>query len=559
MRSQSSSSSRNNKEGVERVCRQRSMAMASAALVVAISTSCLPNTEAFVPSTICHSFHRNTLNSNTNAHSYHHHYSALEMSCNNREEGQSIESESTTGPLERMITGRVSSIVSSAALSLTIFLGLMGSTATHHPAWAENELSAKYGGKGFDTSLVDQTCLVDKCSLQAKSCLAEDADCRKGLTCTAKCLGDNSCITGCMARYGNENLDNLLKCTIEDNECIKVAILEGGADPLGTEPMPPAPTVRNFNLNSMEGQWYKVVGFNPNYDCYACQKNTFTTAPDKDSLEVDVQFSMPRLLPDGSPPPPTNERETISTRDIDGLTYGSNSIGFNDYYTHEVMVFDNVNDPKTQFANLILGKGTKDEVSYQRTAHSEGEMFGLKFWENWYIIGENDPNQPEFKFVYYNGKTRQNTYDGAFVYSRTKTLDPESMKKVYKIASDANMNPDQFCKIRNGCFKDESTLPENETGLGSPSNPFRGILASTKISELLGVEPVAAEGVLKGSSVANTNVLRDQIDETNKNAKVTQSFWKEAGDYLEQPHRHFKAMDSLRIVMDWPEYVKEQK
>jgi len=95
--------------------------------------------------------------------------------------------------------------------------------------WAENELIARYGGAGagIDTTLVDQSCLVNQCSLQAKACLADDANCRKGLTCTAKCLGDNACITGCMARYGNVQLDKFLKCTIEDNEYIKTAILEG--------------------------------------------------------------------------------------------------------------------------------------------------------------------------------------------------------------------------------------------------------------------------------------------------------------------------------------------
>jgi hypothetical protein len=72
------------------------------------------------------------------------------------------------------------------------------------PAFAEDELLAKYGGKGFDSSLVDQTCLVDKCSLQAKACLADDPSCRKGLTCTAKCLGDNACITGCMAQESGQ-------------------------------------------------------------------------------------------------------------------------------------------------------------------------------------------------------------------------------------------------------------------------------------------------------------------------------------------------------------------
>lgn len=82
-------------------------------------------------------------------------------------------------------------VVASGALAVSLML-----SATVQPVYAENELNDKYGG-GLDTSLVDQTCLVDKCSLQAKACLADDPSCRKGLTCTAKCLGDNACITGC--------------------------------------------------------------------------------------------------------------------------------------------------------------------------------------------------------------------------------------------------------------------------------------------------------------------------------------------------------------------------
>ena len=249
------------------------------------------------------------------------------------------------------------------------------------PVFAENELSDKYGGKGFDSSLVDQTCLVDRCSNQAKACLADDPSCRKGLTCTAKCLGDNSCITGCMARYGNKNLDNLLKCTIEDNECIKIAILPGGADKFGEEPRSPAPTVRDFNYKSMEGTWYKVVGFNPNYDCYACQRNTFAT-PDQDGflpvstneLSVGVEFSMPHLMPDGSPQPPKNVRESIMVKN-DATMTGMKSIGLNEYSTNEVMVFDKASD----FADnkLVMNKGKSNEATYSRTAHSEGEMFGL--------------------------------------------------------------------------------------------------------------------------------------------------------------------------------------
>ena len=273
---------------------------------------------------------------------------------------------------QKKIAKIFSTIALTAGISASMFLG---------PAHAENELSAIYGGKGFDSSLVDQTCLVDKCSLQAKACLADDPSCRKGLTCTAKCLGDNACITGCMARYGDANLDELLKCTIEDNNCIKIAILDGGADKYGEEPKPPAPTVKNFRMSSLEGQWYKVVGFNPNYDCYACQKNTFSV-PDEsqgmfkgnDKLELDVKFSMPRMMPDGTPPPPINERENI--KETDGLMFGSSSIGFNDYQTRETMVFDK-QDSKSQLMNVVFGKGTNTEQSFARTAHSQGDMFGL--------------------------------------------------------------------------------------------------------------------------------------------------------------------------------------
>ena len=172
-----------------------------------------------------------------------------------------------------------------------------------------------------------------------------------------------------------------------------------------------------------------------------------------------------------------------------------------------------------------------------------------EFWENWYIIGENDPNDPEFKFIYYNGKTRQNTYEGAFVYSRTKDLSPTSMKKVYQIAKDAGMNPDQFCRIRNGCFADETMTTQPETGLGSPSNPFRGILASTKVSQLLGVEPVAAQDTIRRDT-PTASVLTPARQEQQK-----RQWWYEVGDYLENPHRHFQAMDNLRLTVDWPEEV----
>lgn len=468
---------------------------------------------------------------------------------------------------------QLTAMASTAALAATlVFSPLVAS--------AENELADKYGGKGFDSSLVDQNCLVDRCSVQAKACLADDPSCRKGLTCTAKCLGDNSCITGCFARFGNKNLDNLLKCTIEDHDCIKIAILPGGADKLGEEPRSPKATVANFDYKSLEGTWYKVVGFNPNYDCYACQRNTFAlpsaeektnsdttlvAAYSKDPyMNMGVEFAMPHLLPDGTPPPPKQVRESLAvfgkedlrknnanTKENSGLL----SIGLNEYNTNEVMVFDDTSPAsKDGSTNFVLNRGKANEASYSRTAHSEGEMFGLKFWENWYVIGDNDPGMPEFKFIYYNGKTRQNTYDGAFVYSRSKTLEPESMAKVYAIAKEAGMNPEQFCRIRNGCFDQQKEEPLFGTDkMAAPSSePLRGLIASTKVSELLGVEAVSARDA-NVLGLATSKQLQPEIKTPDSS---TRPWWYEVADYLENPHRHFEVMDSLRKPMDWPDSVQ---
>lgn len=127
------------------------------------------------------------------------------------------------------------------------------------------------------------------------------------------------------------------------------------------------------------------------------------------------------------------------------------------------------------------------------------------------------------------------------------------MEKVYQIAKDAGMNPDQFCKINNGCFdgEDEVMSPTEREGLGSPSNPFRGILASTKVSEFFGVESVAAEPLGPMPTISN-----DYLEGT-QGGDASQPWWKEVGDYLEDPRRHFRLMQSLREEMPWPEYIRQ--
>ena len=256
-----------------------------------------------------------------------------------------------------------------AALQASLVAALAGSLlVSGSPAWAENELADLANSKST-SELVDPQCFADKCSVQTKACV-NNPDCTKGLVCTAKCMGDAQCTVGCFARFGNPDLDKVLSCTIEDAECIKIALMKPGADGPLDAPLPPRPIIP-VSKSSLQGKWYKVMGWNPMYDCFDCQANTFDQPSAKevantieaDSMNVEVQYSMPRVRAGMKP-------ETFSST------------------LHEQLEFDTT-------------------PGSRRTAHTEGKMFGLTFWENWYVLGENKPNEPQFKFVYYTGKTLQ--------------------------------------------------------------------------------------------------------------------------------------------------------
>ncbi|KAL3929418.1 MAG: hypothetical protein SGPRY_001969 [Prymnesium sp.] len=293
------------------------------------------------------------------------------------------------------------------------------------PAFAENELSALADGQ-FKSELVSPECFAASCKEQTQAC-AENGDCTKGLACTAKCMGDAQCTVGCFARYGNKALDNILSCTIEDAGCIKIATQAPGPDSPLEAPLPPKSLVPATPA-AMSGKWYKVLGWNPNYDCFDCQRNVFSSSPQKEErqvrevsvdigstgVDVEVEYSMPRARI-GQP------METFSST------------------LHETLYFDNT-------------------PGSRRTAHTEGKMFGLTFWENWYLIGQNKAKEPQFRFVYYTGKTLQNRYEGAFVYSRTPELPRDAMPSIYKIAREAGLDPTSFCCIDNKCFTGPSDV-----------------------------------------------------------------------------------------------------
>ena len=88
------------------------------------------------------------------------------------------------------------------------------------------------------------------------------------------------------------------------------------------------------------------------------------------------------------------------------------------------------------------------------------------------------------------------------------------------------------------------------------------------MSQLLGVEPVAAEFERVGPVPASEDAIRDRLVPSERTRELAlsrqprpaaRSWIYNVGDYLENPHRHFAVMDGLRLTMDWPEEVKARQ
>jgi len=350
---------------------------------------------------------------------------------------------------------------------------------------AENELAELAGGK-FDSTMIDRQCFASSCKTQTQACL-DNSDCLKGLVCTARCLGDTGCISGCFARFGNSDIDGLIKCSIEDNSCIKVAILPSGPDAPDQVPQPPKPVLPDFDPATLDGKWYKVMGWNSMYDCYDCQVNKFSAG----NTAVDSDAPRPTL---GSALSSHEVKEKAMQVDVD-FDMPRPSRLFRSSYNHQHLR-----------ENLVF-----DAPGSTRTAHTHGNMFGLSFWENWYLIGQNAKSEPEFKFVYYTGRTVQNTYDGAFVYARTPEVPRQALPSIYKLAEEAGFDPSTFCKVKNSCGRN---LPE------------------------LGPELIGVPGVLADTPGPNARSQNDIQPQLPQNPLVLSSLqiWYELTDYLEDPH-----------------------
>jgi len=90
-----------------------------------------------------------------------------------------------------------------------------------------------------------------------------------------RCKGGSLCSTGCFAKYGSDQLNNLISCSVEKNDCVHVPRTESvGWHQDKVSDLPSIP-ISSFRMASLRGTWYKVMGLDSRYDCFDCQKNSF--------------------------------------------------------------------------------------------------------------------------------------------------------------------------------------------------------------------------------------------------------------------------------------------
>ena len=181
-------------------------------------------------------------------------------------------------------------------LSLAVSPGLVGPSA----ALADADLATKSASEfsqtaGFEEFAADggkmkadPNCFFKECGPQTKACFSNPA-CLKGITCLGNCRGEQLCATQCFARFGSEKLNDWLGCTLEDKECVTTGVKQDNTAYYDSAP----PAMKDFTPADLEGEWYKVLGYNPKYDTYPCQINTFTKLPDG-GLSNDILFRVPK-------------------------------------------------------------------------------------------------------------------------------------------------------------------------------------------------------------------------------------------------------------------------
>jgi hypothetical protein len=329
------------------------------------------------------------------------------------------------------------------------------------------------------------------------------------------------CSTGCFAKYGSAELDALISCTVEKNDCVHIPGKESSADwtPDRLADLPSAP-LSAFDISYLDGGWYKIMGLDSRYDCFDCQYNSFQKTG-VGTLAMEAQFRVPRPTPPGYlqssihevlHPPPTASIQASKPNDVNVLASAepekesavspaglARGCDFSRPSTTVQAV--QAAPPPTQHA--AAQSNSPNAVPHLQ---SQGHMFGLTFWENWYILGQTSESAShssglpllahasetdtakDMKLVYYTGHTLQGSYRGAFVYARNPEMTQANIAAAKRLITSAGLAPESFCMIRNACFAPGTQDSASTTAASSTSDSINQRATSPRARQYVGYD-----------------------------------------------------------------------
>lgn len=173
------------------------------------------------------------------------------------------------------------------------------------------------------------TCITLHCSGAIASCLA-DTNCRTNLECDVGCKGDTACQLSCYYSYQSPNSDLLDSCLFVDHECLS---LPPPAPINNATCRNPTETVADIDSDLLDGTWYIVQGFNPIYDCFECQIQTFEVTDGK--VNYSALFNM--LASNGTEIWPSISMTGEDSSEPGHITYDTTDNGLPDHQTWYVM------------------------------------------------------------------------------------------------------------------------------------------------------------------------------------------------------------------------------
>jgi hypothetical protein len=256
----------------------------------------------------------------------------------------------------------------------------------------------------FDDNTKMGACLLFKCPSALTRC-TYNKTCKQILDCLSQCKADNreekqKCTIRCTSKDESTPFDAMMGCAIKK-----------GCTPRVKQGYCAPPHALNISSAEMEkllqGSWYVVRGLSRAYDCWPCQKMSFTEQPNG---EVDYQY-------DYMPNPPQIKTMQCKVKPV----------------------YD--------------GHGTKMAGRFKVSYQTHG-FFGE---DDWYIISRHS----DYALIYYCGESPFEKYRGAVVMSRLpQTALPPEIAEAFKgdlqqLNIDIPVDINEFCIPEQTCYQTE--------------------------------------------------------------------------------------------------------